>query len=82
MPAPIRLRPTISRRHPERSRGIPRTSLGMTMLARTRKPTRETPVPTLFSYSPESVDYFGAALLEFAKMNRGQARQEQGAGLG
>ena len=52
------------------------------MLARTRKPTRETPVPTLFSYSPESVDYFGAALLEFAKMNRGQARQEQGAGLG
>jgi len=47
------------------------------MLARTRKPTRETPVPTLFSYSPESVDDFGAALLEFAKMNRGQARQER-----
>ena len=61
---------TVSRRHPER------------LLATSRKRTRETRVPTLFSYSPEGVDYFGAALLEFAKMNRGQARKEQGASLG
>ncbi len=36
----------------------------------------------LLSYSPESIDYFGAALLELAMMNCGQTREEQRAGLG
>jgi hypothetical protein len=34
----------------------------------------------LLLYSPESVDYFGTALLEFAMMNCGQTREEQCAG--
>jgi len=39
-------------------------------------------LPALLSQSPESVDYFGAALLEFAMMNCGQTREEQCTGLG
>jgi hypothetical protein len=39
-------------------------------------------LPALLSYSPESVDYFGTALLEFVTMNRGQTREERSATLG
>jgi hypothetical protein len=46
----------------------------------TRRNRSRAYLPGLLLYSPESVDYFGTALLEFAMMNCGQTRGEQCAG--